>query len=137
MTQPAATPPTIMDPDAAYDVVHQRVYAPVFFQKLANDFGIVPADQQEAMAMLSMAAQMRAAHNRQQEKQAAQRPSMLASMQAHLNAQLQSMGMGDIAVAPMQQQQTKAAAAQASFDPEIAHAIMSMQALGNGHHAAA
>lgn len=134
--QPAVTQPQVMDPDAAYAVVHNRVYAPVFFQKLANDYNIRPANQAEAMDMLTMAAQIRLAHD-QAEKQAAERtPGLLAGAKAHLNTQLTKMGFANAAVEPFAQRQIKQAAVQASFDPELVHAILSMQVLGQQQAAA-
>lgn len=124
------TPTTLIDPDTAYSVVHQRVYAPVFFEKLAADYGIRPQSQEDAYEMLTMAAQIRIAHDTQQ-KQAAVQQNPLAAAKAHLNNQLTKMGF-DMRGANQAPQRIKQAAVQASFDPEVAHAILSMQAIAAG-----
>ncbi len=128
--QHAGQAPALMDPDTAYAVVHNRVYGPVFFEKLAHDFGIVPKDDAEGLMMLGMAAQLRAAHDKEQEKQAAAY-NPLAAAQAHLNVQLTKLGYAQPQnqIAP---RLVKRAAADASFDPELAHAILSMQAVASG-----
>ncbi len=119
--------PQMLDPDTAFAVVHQRVYGPVFFEKLANDYGRRPGSEAEAMEMLTMAAQLRTAHDQEQEKQAqaSKGSSLLSAAHAHLDQQMLNMGFN-----PQQdrnQQFLKEAAAQASFDPELAHAILSLQ----------
>lgn len=114
--------PQLLDPDVAYALVHQRIYQPVFFEKLAQDYGIAPQNDNEAVSMLTMAAQLRAAHD-QNQKQA--QDNTLALAQNHLNQQLTKLGFAN----PEAQtaQRAKEAAAQASFDPELAHAILSLQ----------
>ena len=44
--------PQLMDPDAAYGVVYQNVYAPAFFEKLAGTYNIAPSNDQEAKGNL-------------------------------------------------------------------------------------
>lgn len=123
--------PQVLDPDTAYAVVHQRVYGPVFFEKLAADYNIRPQNEQEAMEMLTMAAQLRSAHDMQEK--AASANSLLGGAHQHLNQQLQSMGMQPQSHQQHQQQNVvKQAAAQASFDPDLAHAILSLQAAAAG-----
>lgn len=118
--------PTLMDPDTAFSVVQERVHNPVFFEKLARDWNIQPRTNEEAMEMLTMAAQLRMAHAHQ-EKQAAAVRSPLADARSHLNAQMQRIGLGG-EVAQMHQRQVKQAAVQGSFDPELANAILCLQA---------
>jgi len=119
----------MLDPDTAFAVVHQRVYGPVFFEKLAADYGIRPRTEPEAMEMLTMASQLRMAHDAEQEKQASAGGGILAAAHSHLDYQLGNLGF------PRQdpiQQLTKQAAAQSSFDPELAHAVLSLQAAAAG-----
>lgn len=124
---PNAGTPEIMDPDAAYALVHQRVYAPVFFEKLAQDFNIRPGNESEAMEMLSMAAQLRAAHDTEVEKQAGAGDPVLVGAKQHLQEQLAARGY-DAPQFNVSQQMVKQAAAQASFDPDLARAVLSLQA---------
>lgn len=118
MTQPAAN---LLDPQAAYDVIYGRVHAPVFFEKLANDFGIRPQDQQEADTMLKMASRLRNADD--QYKKQASANSSLSAAAAHLDKQLGQMGLGKQSSASDYTQQ---AAAHASFNPELANAFLSL-----------
>lgn len=128
--QPAGGAPQVLDPDTAYAVVHQRVYGPVFFEKLAADYNIRPRSEQEAMEMLTMAAQLRQAHDLH-EKQASANTG-LAGARAHLNQQLAQMGIQSQPEQNQLQHQVKQAAAQASFDPDLSHAILSLQAAAAG-----
>lgn len=124
---PNAGAPAIMDPEAAYALVHQRVYAPVFFEKLAQDYSIRPNNESEAMEMLSMAAQLRSAHDTEVEKQAATGDPVLAGAKQHLQKQLAARGL-DAPQFNVSQQLIKQAAVQASFDPDLARAVLSLQA---------
>lgn len=122
--------PQILDHDVAYAHVHQQVYQPVFFEKLAQDYGIKPRNDQECVQMLTMAAQLRDAHEAV-EKQASH--SSLTSAQSHLDQQLQAMGLQPASNGVDQiARRTKEAAAQASFDPQLAQAVLSLQALAAG-----
>lgn len=123
-----------MDPDAAYGIVHNRVYAPVFFEKLANDFGIRPSSEQDAMRMLTMAGQLRHAHDVTEKKSAARRDP-LAAAEAHLNKKLTKMGFAVQQPNAINPNRVKQAAAHASFDPELASAILSLEAVANGVNA--
>lgn len=114
------------DPDSAYAVIHQRVYVPAFFEKLANDYGWRPKNQQEVQQALQMAAQLREAFDAEQEKAAAAN-NPLNRAQAHLNQVMQRAGYPVLNPTP-QQLQVKQAAAHGSFDPQIARAVLSLQA---------
>lgn|GEM_PF-5098967 len=129
---PQGGAPQVLDPDTAYAVVHQRVYGPVFFEKLAADFNIRPGTQEEAMEMLTMAAQLRQAHDLEQEKQASSSQGLLGQAHAHLNQHLTAQGI-QTPEFDQNQQLVKQAAAQASFDPELANAVLCLQ----GHAAGA
>lgn len=123
--------PQIMDPDTAYATVHNRVYAPVFFEKLANDFNIRPTSQQDAVRMLTMAGQLRQAHD-VAEKQATAKRDPLAAAEAHLNKKLTKMGFAVQQPNAINPQLVKQSAVHASFDPELASAILSLEAAANG-----
>ncbi len=125
---PGGQAPGLMDPDTAYDTVCRRVYAPVFFQKLATDYNIPqPETDEEARTMLLMAGQLREAHDHQQ-KLANARNNPLAAAKAHLDKQLTKMGFAVQKQAVATAGRVKQAAAEASYDPELAHAILSLQA---------
>ncbi len=114
--------PSILDPDTAYAVVHQRVYTPIFFQKLAADHGIRPETEKDAMDMLMMAAQLRESYDQNQEKQAATQNSVLTAAKEHLGIAL-TEDTGQISPQVIEKAATERAA-----DPELAHAVLSLQA---------
>lgn len=115
----------LMDPDSAYALVHHKVYSPVFFSKLASDYGIKPGSEQEAYEMMNMAAQLREAHEQGQTKAAGQGSSLLKAAHEHLNNALASEGFD---VSQPDDGLVEKAAAEVACDPDVAHAILSMQA---------
>lgn len=117
--QPQTQPDGLLDPDTAFAIVHQQVAAPVFFNKLAADFGIWPASEDEAVLMLEMAEQLQASYRQQQEKQGSAQHQLLLAARNHLGV----ANTGQVKAAAV----AKAAAAQAQ-NPEVAHAILSLQA---------
>lgn len=116
--------PQMLDPDTAYAMVHQRVYAPVFFSKLAQDYGIKPQSEQEAMEMLAMAGQLRSAHDQGATKQASN--GLLSAAREHLNNALASEGFASHDA--HNDRLVKRAAAEIAAEPHIANAILSLQA---------
>ena len=115
----------LLDPDSAYATVHHQVYSPVFFSKLAQDFGIKPGSEQEAMEMLTMAAQLREAHDAGQTKAASGGGTLLSAAHEHLNNALAQEGFD---VAQPDDGLVEKAAAEVARDPAIAHAVLSLQA---------
>lgn len=120
--QQTQQPPSMLDPDTAYAVVHQRVYTPVFFQKLAANHGIRPETEKDAMDMLMMAAQLRESYDQNQEKQAATQGNALTAAKEHLGVAL-TEDTGQIL-----SQVIEKAAAERATDPELAHAVLSLHA---------
>jgi len=55
----------LVDGQTAHAYIHNEVYATTFFNKLANDFGIVPETQEERQYLLKIGMQVRAAAERQ------------------------------------------------------------------------
>lgn len=117
--------PQLLDPDSAFALVQQRVYTPVFFTKLASDYGITANSDDEARRMMSMAAKLRTAHDDGQLKAAGQQFDFLKAAQDHLDEALASEGYD---VQSDNDDLVKAAAAEVAVDPEIAHAVLSLQA---------
>ena len=74
--------------------------------------------------MLTMAAQLREVHDQQQEKKAAAGTSRLTGARQHLEATLTKNGYQ---IDPAEDQLIKHAAAQASADPVLAQAALSLQ----------
>lgn len=50
--------PTQQEIDNAAQTLYREVHVPAFFEKLANDYGIVPKTEQEAVALLTQADQL-------------------------------------------------------------------------------
>jgi hypothetical protein len=119
---PTNQTPQLLDQETAYATIYQQVYSPTFFQKLAADYNIRPNNEKEAMDMLTMAAKLRMAHDHQQQKRAAAR-NPLNALHSHLDQQLSNMGLLQQDTVP----QTKRAALAGAKNPELAHAILSMQ----------
>lgn len=128
MPTPNATPAAAvqpLDPDTAYAVLSQRVYAPAFFEKLASDFRLAPKNEAEALDMLAMASQLRQAYDSEQEKRANASTSVLAQAKNHLNSELEKRGFQ---IPRSQSNAIKLAAANAARDPQLAHAVLSFHA---------
>lgn len=128
MTQQAqqSGTPQAYDPETAYAIVHQRVYVPAFFEKLASDYGWRPKTQEEVHTALQMAAQLREAFDAEQEK-IAMANNPLSRAQQHLNQVMREAGY-PVPHTNQYEQQIKQAAAQGSFDPQLASAVLSLHA---------
>ena len=121
---PATQQPEVLNPDAAFATIHHRVYAPVLFTKLANDYGIRPRNDQERAQMLSMAQELRAAHDQNLEKRGDAQTQLLARAQHQLHGTLAESGI-DLG---QEDALSKQAALEISGDPELAHAVLSLHA---------
>lgn len=66
-----------MTEDQARDVLLSEVYHPVFFHKLAADYGISPTSQEEAEDLVAMAAKLRLAAQAEQRQKSAKASSYI------------------------------------------------------------
>ncbi len=82
MTQ-ASSPPQVPDLDTAFATFNDKIYSPVFFDKLARDYGHNDLSQEEKFAALQLAAQLRAQANEQHTKAASSHSELLAAYQEH------------------------------------------------------
>ena len=122
-----------MTPEDAYNVLVAEVHAPVFFNKLASAYGIVPQTAEEQRELLLMAGQLRAVHEQRQEKAAASRASYVANARQKLASDLRAEGY-DVGTAPEaveHEAQVKAAAADA-----VKHEVIKQAALVFGNYMA-
>ncbi len=119
----------MLDIDPAYELVNHEVYAPVFFTKLATDYGIRPKNPQEAQQMLSMASQLRDSFEQEEKQAAAAGNPMLNLAHQHLNSVLASRGH---AVTGLNESVIEKAAADKATEPALAHAILSLLARREG-----
>lgn len=107
--------------DASYNVLVAQVHAPVFFNKLASVYGIVPQTQEEARDLLLLAADTRNAHEQQQVKQASARGTFYAEARRDLSTVLGTAGLQQ----PVEDRtHIKQAAAAAAQNPLIAEAAL-------------
>jgi hypothetical protein len=83
---------TTLSPDDAFNVLVAQVHAPVFFEKLARDYGINPTTQEEARDFLSMAAQLRNANTQQEVKAAGAKSNFITEAKQDLNNVLVNQG---------------------------------------------
>jgi len=63
--------------EQAYNVLFENVHMPVFFSKLAEDYGVVPQNEQEAKQLLDLSDKLRVAQSQEQTKSAGQRNEFL------------------------------------------------------------
>lgn len=125
-------PAGLLDADAAYATVYQRVYAPRFFEKLAAaPYGIKPATDEEALQLLTMGTRLRQAYDADQEKQAAARGSQISGALSALEQRL-----GATPDNSADERFRKQSSANGSRDPELARAILSLQILADQSRAA-
>ena len=113
--------------DMAYDFLYGQVHAPVFFNKLAQDYGIVPANEDEAARLLEMGADLFAVEQQSQEKQAQQQGSFIGEahngLQVILGKQASARGVNTQA----NDRLVKAAAAELTMNPYVRAAALSYQ----------
>ena len=111
--------------DTAYATIVNNLAAPFFFAKLAG-YGIVPANESDAAEIWSAAAKMHVLYANEQEKAAAAQASDLAATNSQLDEMLAAAGLAGTT--------EKAAhvfydaAKVAADDPQIAQAVLTLQA---------
>jgi hypothetical protein len=110
--------------EQAYATVVAQLAAPYFFEKLASA-GIAPATEGEAAEMWAAAQKLHVLYTAEQEKTAAARHNGLAAVNQQLDAVLAASGMGGQAE---KQATFREVAALAADQPEIANAVLTLQA---------
>ncbi len=108
------TAPRTLTPNESYDVLVAQVHAPVFFNKLASVYGIVPQTQDEARELLLMAGQLRNAHEQDATKQANARGNFYAEARRDLT---NALGQSGVNTLPEDYSAVKNAAAEAVKNP--------------------
>jgi hypothetical protein len=111
--------------DKAYDTIVSQVAAPYFFEKLAAH-GIVPQSEKEAGEMWAAAHKLHVLYAAEQEKTAAERSGTMSAVNQRLDAALAAAG-----VTPAVDEKRSAferAAAVMADEPEIANAVLTLQA---------
>lgn len=122
--QKVASDAGYITPDQANAVLISTVQLPVFFEKLAADWGFAPQSDEEAISYLKMAADLRLATAGQQEKAANSRLSLIQRAQQDLGGVLH--GTQSQKTASTIDHQIKSAAQIVAKNPAVAQAILSL-----------
>jgi len=111
----------------AYSTLLDQVWGPVFFQKLSQDWGVSPQNQEEVEKLTALAHRLRAGHQNDAQKQSPARSSVLDQVLNDVDRVLERQGV----VQPAQDtfiHQAKAAAATAvNQNPELRDAALLYQ----------
>jgi hypothetical protein len=114
--------------EQAYNTIVSELAAPYFFEKLAAH-GVAPGSEQEAADMWSAAQKLHVLYTAEQEKAAAASASGLAAVNQELDAILAAAGFGgENAAATEKSAAFNGAAGVVADQPEIANAILTLQA---------
>jgi hypothetical protein len=111
-------------PQEAYDLLVERVHKPVFLEKLARAYGIVPEGPAEEQALLELAGVLRQHRDSEVVKQAAAgQGSFIVDAVDSLKQGLNQLGYQPLPTS--YDRLVKQAAQQLSFDPQVAGAVES------------
>lgn len=77
----------------AYDLLIQQIYAPVFFDKLATDYGVQASTEQEAREFLVLAGKLEQLDQAKATKQASDRTSFVSAASTNLDSLLSRAGI--------------------------------------------
>ena len=109
-----------MTPEQAYTELHNKLHAPVFFNKLAQDYGLVPQSEQEALDLLTLGGQLHQAYESDQlQKHANTNDGEYANYLNELT--------GGQAKTAADEKLRKAAATSVAQDPHLANCILTLQ----------
>lgn len=112
--------------DQANDFINNQIFAPVFFEKLAQDYGISPMSEEEAYGFLSLAGRLDYLYAQEQTKQASARTELVNRAQQGLD-KLLGQGRFAGALPTIQDQEVKEAAAQLVLNPYVRDAALLYQ----------
>ena len=105
--------------DQAYSELYNRIHAPAFLTKLAQDYGIHPQTEQEALDLLTMGGQLQQAFQSPQNKQ--------ASDQSQFGQFVEELGGQSGQPNAQRDAQIKAASIEAAQIPHFANCVLTMQ----------
>lgn len=110
-----------MSPEEAHAYLTREIFVPVFFQKLAEEYGVRPTSEADATRLLGMSAKMAEARERDLVKQAETHNGFLADADAGLDRVLGAYGYAPVQSA--EEDQIKEAAAQLAAVPDVQLAV--------------
>jgi hypothetical protein len=113
--------------EQAYGTIVAQLAAPYFFEKLAAH-GIQPRTEKEAAEMWDAASKLHLLFTAEQEKTAAARASGMTALNAQLDSMLTAAGLGGSPDVPEKSAAFKQAAVVAAEQPDIAKAVLTLQA---------
>lgn len=113
----------------AYDLLVNQIFAPVFFDKLAADFGIRPSSEEEAREFLVLSGKLQQLHEAEQVKQANDRVSLVSAASKSLDQILHGAGVSvpRSATQVAQDEEVKQAAVKLAQVPQIRDAALLYQ----------
>jgi hypothetical protein len=86
-------------PETAHNFLMKEVYVPVFLEKLANDFGIVPQNEEEVAELLKIASHLTSIQEQETVKQAQARTTLIGAASNSLESAMGNMGYANPSVA--------------------------------------
>lgn len=110
-------------PQQAYQTLVGRVHAPVFFQKLAQDWGVAPKTEEDQHELLELASVLRSAKHQDTVQRAGADTSFIKDAADSLKGALTDSGFQNN-VPTTQERLIKEAALEVIADPEIAEAAL-------------
>jgi len=114
-----------MTPQDAHAFLTREIYVPVFLEKLASDFGIVPQNEQEVEHLLGIGSRLSQVREQEQVKQAQAQTSFIAQAANNLDSQMASLGYKG---STNEESLIKNASANLAADPRVAQAVKTFQA---------
>lgn len=94
----------------------QHVYIPVFFEKLAEQYRIVPQDEKQAENLLNIGFSLAERAAQEQTKQASAQGDFIALCAAHLDRQMGKSAAAPALITPAEEAQIKQATARLADD---------------------
>lgn len=79
-------------PEVAHNFLMREVYVPVFLEKLANDFGIVPQNEDEVAELLKIASHLTSLQEQETVKEANARTTLIGAASNSLESAMGNMG---------------------------------------------
>jgi len=114
-----------MTPQDAHAFLTREIYVPVFLEKLASDFGIVPQNEQEVEHLLGIGSRLSQVREQEQVKQAQAQTSFIAQAAQNLDSQMVNLGYKG---STNEESLIKNASANLAADPWVAQAVKTFQA---------
>jgi len=113
-------------PEVAHNFLMREVYVPVFLEKLANDFGIVPQNEDEVAELLKVASHLTSLQEQETVKQASARTTLIGAASRSLESAMGNMGYASPTIVnnnAREEALVKAASANMAANPSMQAAL--------------